>query len=241
MSCRYFVAEPISGSHAVLTEQEAHHLLHVMRLGEGDEVLLFDGSGAEFPARVEKTTRREVHLAVLARRAVDRELPLQVVLAVALPKGDRQKWLVEKAVELGVGRLIPLRCERSVAQPGKQTLRRLERTVIEASKQCGRNRLMQIADPVDWAALAAEPPDNCMRYLAHPGAPSGTELSLPAEKKSAQVAIGPEGGLSDEEIAIGIEHDWHLLSLGKRILRIETAAVAVAAHLSLLAESRRKV
>ncbi len=132
MSERYFVETPVSGDRAVLGGAEAHHLIHVMRLKEAARVTLFDGSGSEFSARVERLRRTEVELSILSRAAVDRELPLLLVLAVALPKGERQKWLVEKAVELGVGRLVPLVTGRAVARPTEPVLGRLRRTVVEA-------------------------------------------------------------------------------------------------------------
>jgi 16S rRNA (uracil1498-N3)-methyltransferase len=115
MADRYFSDRPIVDSLAVLAGAEAHHLIHVMRARPGTEIVLFDGSGAQFSARVERLRRAEVELAVLTRDEIDRELPRAVTLAVALPKGDRQRWLVEKATELGVARLVPLRTVRSGA------------------------------------------------------------------------------------------------------------------------------
>ncbi len=122
---RYFVESPIGGDVAVLAGPEAHHLIHVMRAKAGLRVVLFDGSGAEFTAVVEEVKHAEVRLSIVARQDANRELPVHVTLGVALPKGERQKWLVEKAVELGVGRLVPLRMRRSVAQPVEQALARL--------------------------------------------------------------------------------------------------------------------
>src|SRR5579885_1803665 len=108
MADRYFVAEPITGNSARLADEEAHHLAHVMRAKPGQEVVLFDGGGAEWRARVARVGRSEIELELLTRHEVDRELSCELTLGVALPKGDRQKWLVEKAVELGVRRLVPL-------------------------------------------------------------------------------------------------------------------------------------
>ncbi len=118
MSDRYFTDEPITGGSVVLAGAEAHHLIHVMRAAPGHRVTLFNGSGDEFPAVVERVGRAEVELTVLARESVNRELPFELTLGVALPKGERQRWLVEKAVELGVTRIVPLRTCRAVAQPG---------------------------------------------------------------------------------------------------------------------------
>ena len=150
MSKRYFVETPITTDRAMLRGPEAHHLIHVMRLkaAAAGHAVRRQRLRVLRPGRA--LGRTEVELGILSRDEVDRELPILLVLGVALPKGDRQKWLVEKAVELGVGRLVPLETARSVAQPTEQALERLRRTVIEASKQCGRNRLMEIASPQSW-------------------------------------------------------------------------------------------
>ena len=146
-------------------------------------MILFDGSGAEFLARVERVERSVVRLTIIERREVDRELPCDVTLGVALPKGERQRWLVEKATELGVSRLVPLVTTRGVAQPTVETLRRLGRAVVEASKQCGRNRLMQIEEPLGWSDFVQGARDKGqstrdgsarIRLFAHPG---GARLS----------------------------------------------------------------
>jgi 16S rRNA (uracil1498-N3)-methyltransferase len=237
MPDRYFVESPISADRAALTGAEAHHLLHVMRAKIGTQVTLFDGSGWEFEAFVERTGRSEVELAIRDRQEIDREAPIAVSLGVALPKGERQKWLVEKVVELGIARLVPLETNRCVAQPGENAQDRLRRAVIEASKQCGRNRLMEIAPPVSWSVFIAEGrPADC-RLVAHPanrpGAPSfrqfGAGLTTPM--RSVSLAIGPEGGFTEEEVAEATARQWQIVDLGPRILRVETAAVALAARI----------
>jgi 16S rRNA (uracil1498-N3)-methyltransferase len=233
MSQRFFSEKPITSHHVQLEASEAHHLLHVMRGKPGEHVVLFDGSGAEFTAQIESIGRREVSLVVLQRHAVDRELSTRVTLSVALPRGDRQEWLVEKAVELGVARLIPWQTQRGVASPGTQTVQRLMRTVIEASKQCGRNRLMQIARPIDMLQQLVAPSSD-LRLLAHtdPSIPAiadvWTQLS-PRISHGIEIGIGPEGGFTSDEIARAIEHGWMLVGLGPRTLRTESAAIAMAA------------
>ena len=236
MSDRYFAETPISGDRAVLDGAEAHHLIHVMRAAPGSEVVLFDGSGAEFPARVMKIQRGRVELAVVERREVDRELPVEVTLAVALPKGDRQRWLVEKAVELGVRRLVPLVTERSVVQPSAKSGERLRRTVIEASKQCGRNRLMEIAGAVSWADYASTSPEYAIRLLAHPVEdvrrklePGASPLGDLSSDKALVFAVGPEGGFAPKELELALTAGWQTVDLGPRILRVETAAILLAA------------
>ena len=102
MSNRYFSPQPITAERVTLDGPEAHHLLHVMRATVGERITLFDGSGAEFDAEIVKCNRADVEVQVHARREVDRELKFELVVGVSLPKGDRQKWLVEKLTELGV-------------------------------------------------------------------------------------------------------------------------------------------
>ena len=235
MSNRFFIETPITADSATLSGSEAHHLLHVMRAKPGDQVTLFDGTGSEFTATVARLGRSEVELTVDARHEISRELPTPLTLAVALPKGDRQKWLIEKATELGVTRLIPLITERGVAQPVDKAIERLKRSVIEASKQCGRNVLMQIDSPQRFADLAIRDPEqNLLRVIAHPGGMplSGIkQIQVHATNPSAGLlaAIGPEGGFTDEEITLSEAHHWHKVSLGPTILRIETAALTLAA------------
>jgi 16S rRNA (uracil1498-N3)-methyltransferase len=231
MAERFFVSEAIVGPRASLVGDEARHLAGVLRARVGDEVTLFDGRGAEFAARVEAVGKQTVELSILARRDISRELPVELTLAVALPKGDRQKWLVEKATELGVTRLVPLITERGVAQPVAAALARLARGVIEASKQCGRNRLMEIAPPCTLAELSAAASSDALRWLADPG---GAPLAGEAVKQGQPIvaAIGPEGGFTEAERAAAMTAGWRAVGLGPSILRIETAAMAVAAWVS---------
>jgi len=233
MSQRFFAQVSSDSDKALLAGSEAHHLLHVMRARPGDQVLLFDGSGQEWVAQVDMLGRSEVELRLLHCRTIDRELPLRCVLGVALPKGDRQAWLVEKALELGVTQLVPLDTERSVAQPRDKALERLRRSVIEASKQCGRNRLMEIAAARAWSDFVAPPPAGSVGCLADPGAsqPVGELLGklMASPPRELLVAVGPEGGLTPAETALAAAAGWQPVSLGPRILRIETAALALAA------------
>jgi 16S rRNA (uracil1498-N3)-methyltransferase len=228
MPDRYFSAEPLNAASVTLAGAEAHHLLHVLRAAPGARVVLFDGTGWEFDAEVTACRRATVELAIIERRTVDRELPQALTLGVPLPKGDRQRWLIEKAVELGVTRLVPLRTARTVAT-GEKGSEKLDRYVIEASKQCGRNRLMEIAASQSWEDWLAAPAD-ARRVIADP---TGRPLTATSElKQPTYAAVGPEGGFTNEELAAARAAGWDLASLGPRILRIETAALALAALLT---------
>ncbi len=233
MSHRFFVVSPILGPSVSLTGAEAHHVTQVMRGKVGDSLVLFDGSGAEFTGRIARLSRHAVELEALSRQEVNRELPRKLTLGVALPKGERQRWLIEKAVELGVFRVVPLQTARGVAQPLEHVLDRLRRTVVEASKQCGRNRLMEIASPQTLGEFLAAAPHAALRLLADPD-PSAVPvggLSVPDTCLTILAAVGPEGGFTDQELQAAA--GWQRINLGPRVLRIETAAIAVAAWLSL--------
>jgi 16S rRNA (uracil1498-N3)-methyltransferase len=232
VSDRYFTPEPITGERAVLSGAEAHHLIHVMRAEPGRRIELFDGSGRQWVAEVRRIARSEVELALLAEEPIDRESPADVTLAVALPKGDRQRWLVEKAVELGVRRLVPLETARGVARPGDTALERLRRCVIEASKQCGRNRLLEIGPPQPWAVLLAATADVPQRWMAYPG---GDRLPPLAPHDPVVLAVGPEGGFTADEVTAAVQAGWRLVDLGPRTLRVETAAILLAALVAVRA------
>jgi 16S rRNA (uracil1498-N3)-methyltransferase len=241
MSERFYSTTPIIADRATLEGPEAHHMLHVMRAAIRDQVTLFDNSGAEFPAVIENLARATVGLRIVERLEIDRELPFPLTLGVALPKGDRQKWLVEKLTELGVTTLVPLETARGVAQPTDSARERLERFVIEAAKQCGRNRLMRIAKPQAWdhwlsqvqAPIAGGPrPPEERRLLAHPSGGHLSNLDL-TDSLPTYLAIGPEGGLTDAEVAAAQSAGWQSVTLGPRILRVETAAVALVSAVVL--------
>ncbi len=235
MASRYFLEATPQHDVAILQGTEAHHLAHVMRAQVNDEVTLFDGSGWEYQATVTAIRRNEIQLRIVGRLEVSRESSRHVILAVALPKGDRQKWLVEKAVELGVGRLVPLETTRGVAQPNANAIERLRRAVIESAKQCGRNRLMEISPATKWQDfVAAAAASGLPRWVAHPTpAARGTSANLQQQldnsaARSGTLAVGPEGGFTDAEVERAKQSGFQTIDLGPRILRVETAALALA-------------
>ena len=151
---------------ATLEGNEAHHLLHVMRAQPGLELVAFDGQGGQFAAEVVNCKRSTVEISLGERQNIERELPFELTLAVPLPKGDRTRWLLEKSVELGVTRVVPLKTTRSIGKSDVNA--KLTRYIIEASKQCGRNRLMKITDIATWQEFRTGAKDST-RLLAHPG------------------------------------------------------------------------
>ena len=227
MSDRFFLASPPADGRCELVGDEARHLVRVLRARVGDAVEVFDGCGRAWPARVTTIGRDRVGLEVGPPQEAA-AAPALLTLAVALPKGDRQKWLVEKLTELGCARLVPLVTTRGVAEATPGALDRLSRGVVEACKQCGRNTLMEIAPPQTVAAVLGGLDATTLGIVADPaGRPAGSLVGSHAGPMLA--LVGPEGGFTTGEIAAAEAAGCHRLVLAPHILRIETAAVAVAA------------
>lgn len=230
-SPRFLVPElPTTGTVA-LPAAESQHCVSVLRLPVGAKLVLFDGQGGEALGTLAEANKRGCQVAIQRRTDTDRELPGRLELLVALPKGDRQKQMIDGLTQLGVARLAPLQTQRGVAQPTANALERLSRMVAEASKQCGRNRLMEIGPAVSVASLVqSDAPERVVSLVAHP---YGDAHSDQAPKLSAtgdcRVAIGPEGGFTDAEVESLLSHGWQTIRLGPRILRVEIAAIAIAA------------
>jgi 16S rRNA (uracil1498-N3)-methyltransferase len=228
MAERFYTNSPLAPGLVTLEGPEAHHLATVCRLGPGDPVCLFNGDGREYPAEVISASRRDVSLNVRSVECPARELGFRLEVAAPLPKGDRGQFLVEKLTELGVTHFTPLRTKRSVVHPSDAKREKLQRYVIEASKQCGRNVLMEVGTMADWATYTTRADLPPTRLMAHPG---GGEFRLLADWRDRVVAVGPEGGFTDEEEDQAQPHGWQVIGLGPRILRIETAAIVYAARM----------
>ncbi len=224
---RFYLPALADGATAELVGPEAHHLHNVLRLKPGTEIELFDGQGTEATARIESATKQRAVLSILSRNPATTELSAPLILATAVPKGDRFRWLVEKATELGVTQLVPLQTQHSVVDPRAAKLDKMRAAVIAASKQCRRARLMQITPPQTWEQFVSELPQPTRLLVAHPGGePWRGELIAAGE--ATAVGIGPEGGFSDAEIELAKSRAIPV-DLGPRILRIETAALALIA------------
>jgi 16S rRNA (uracil1498-N3)-methyltransferase len=228
MSDRFYTPKPLTLGEFVLDGPEAHHLATVRRMAVGDRVTLFNGDGREYPAEVLSVGKKSVGLLVLSVEERDRENPFPLVIASALPKGDRADFLIEKLTELGVSRFIPLITERSVVTPREAKVEKFTRHVIEASKQCGRNRLMEMDSPRRFSELLVSGDLPASRWILHPG--SGTEPATAIPPEGVCVAVGPEGGFTVAEVEAAGQAGWQSWSFGTRILRIETAALAAAAR-----------
>jgi len=210
---------------------EAHHLMHVLRIAAGEMVEVFDGRGWVASAEVVTVRKRDVELRVVTAR---REMPpaREVILGTAVPKGDRFDWLIEKATELGVTRIVPLVTSRSSVDPRDSKLDKLRQTVITACKQCGRNHLLELSPVTAWVDFVRSEFPNRAAFVAHPSSgarPLSPGVSTLDHQPSTVFAIGPEGGFTKEEIELAVAAGAMPISLGPLVLRIETAAIALAA------------
>jgi 16S rRNA (uracil1498-N3)-methyltransferase len=232
MSERFYVNLPLTTGPFLLDGPEAHHLATVCRLRPGAEVCLFNGDGREYPARVTQVAKRAIALEVERIDEPQRELPFTLEVAAPLPKGDRAQFMLEKLTELGVTQFVPLHCHYSNTHPRESKRDKLERYVIEASKQCGRNVLMGVGDMVEWAAYCQQDTADEVRIMAHPDQAASLNSVIRAAP-TVRIAVGPEGGFTDEEVALASAHGWRPVSLGPRILRVETAALVLASALTV--------
>ena len=232
---RFHLDAPLrAGGVCTLSEDAAHHLVHVLRLREGDDVTLFNGRGGEFAARIASMQRLRVSIDLLQHRAIERESPLRITLVQGVSAGERMDSTVRKAVELGVAEVQPVLAARSVARPkGDRAENRRshwQKIVISACEQCGRNRVPEVQALV---SLDDYRPGSGTKILLSPASQRPLSKLTGAESQII-LAAGPEAGFTEEEEARLVETGFVPASLGPRILRTETAAVAALAALNAL-------
>lgn len=239
MSIPRFLSADVTSDIVQLTGDEAHHLARVRRVKAGEAVVLFDGEGHEADAVVSAIDRQGVRLEVSRRRSIPPLRP-EIHLAVCLPKGPRQEWLIEKAAELGATSVRPLLAARTVVMPDNWPAKRAKwrRICVESAKQCGSAWLPAIGDPVDLPALLAEAAGReGITWMCHPS-PESAAPRLDEGIGQVTAIIGPEGGFDDAEAALAVRHGARLISLGSQLLRVETAALACLAVARILAATK---
>jgi 16S rRNA (uracil1498-N3)-methyltransferase len=243
----YVDCELHPGRQLLLPPEPSAHLTRVLRLPAGAAVTLFNDRGGEYDARLTGAERSRVRLEIGAHHAIERESPLALTLFQGIARGERMDLIVQKATELGVRRIVPLRCEFSVVRldAGKREQRRAHwrAVAIAACEQCGRNRLPQVDPPLDLAAacaaLAAEDSeDGKLRLMLQPGAGQSL-VALANGVRGAVLLVGPEGGFSESEERVAQQAGFQGCGLGPRVLRTETAPLAALAALQALAGDLR--
>ena len=235
----YVDAELIPQTSLDLPDDAAHHAARVLRLREGDPVLLFDGRGSEYEAQLSMPGRGKVVAGIGARRDVDRESPLAVTLVQAVSSGEKMDFTIQKAIELGVAAIQPVLTMKSVVRLSvereEKKLAHWRRVAIAACEQCGRNRVPVVRKAMALAAYCGAPDQAALRLLLSPEGKTGLRELRQQIGKDVVIAAGPEAGLSDEEEQLLQRAGFVPVRLGRRILRTETAALAALAALNALA------
>lgn len=234
---RFYCPGPLAGGQSLELPPGAARHVQVLRLQPGAAITLFNGEGGEFDAVVERMGRSDVQVQVVRHHAIEREAPREIHLAVGMPANERMDWLVEKAAELGAASIQPLVAERSVLKlSGERAAKKRahwQGVAIAACEQCGRNRVPVLHEPGDmarWLAAASGPGQRLMLSLAAEARPLAQAA---AEDAPVIVLSGPEGGLSAQEERAALAAGFQAVSLGSRVLRAETAPLALLAALTL--------
>ena len=230
----YLAPQDIRGGEGVLRGKEAHHAVRVMRMKVGERLTLFDGEGHEYRGRIREILKEEVAISLEERVAEDFK-GVSVTVACALPKRLRMESIIEKLTELGVEAILPFSTERAVPRVRQEEqakkISRFQRIAAEAAKQCGVSRLPEISKFFSFSeTLALASTYDLALFLV----PEGPPLRKFLEGKTARrivVAVGPEGGWSPRELEEAQKAGWARVSLGKPILKVDTASLAAVALL----------
>ncbi|MCE5322078.1 16S rRNA (uracil(1498)-N(3))-methyltransferase [bacterium] len=232
---RRFLIDPnqINGSDAVITGETARQITKVLRLREGDMICLLDGLGNEHSALISSITKEQVSTRIITTNSCDREPRLRLTLAICLPKGDRLDFIVQKCAELGISRYIIVNSERVVTRLDESKtadrLARWRKIASEAVEQCGGARIPELTGIVDFAELPDEIKKYDLALIAWEEEQSvgiKSALRKNAGAESVMLIVGPEGGLIESEVASAKSAGAVCVSLGRRVLRTETAAIA---------------
>jgi 16S rRNA (uracil1498-N3)-methyltransferase len=224
-----------------LPDALAHHAVRVLRLRDGDDMVLFDGQGGQYPATL-TIDGKSAWAALGEHQPREAELAGAITLVQGLPSGDKMDWVVEKAVELGAARVTPIAAQRSVLQlSGPRLEKRVahwSRIAQAAAEQCGRNRLMPVDAPLGLREWLMQPTAG-LRLLCHPEAAGTLADVLKQESERApleniSLLVGPEGGWSEAELALAAQHGVQSVRYGPRVLRTETAGLALIAAVTAL-------
>jgi 16S rRNA (uracil1498-N3)-methyltransferase len=236
---RIYVPQPLrAGREIELPVQAGEHIARVLRLDRGHPLRLFNGDGGEYSGELASLAKRAVTARVLEAAPVpDRESPLRITLGQGVARGEKMDWILQKATELGVARIVPLVTDRTEvkldAERAERRVSHWEAVIASACEQCGRNRLPRIGEPMrlaDWAA-ALDDAAGVRLALDPQGDVDVRTLSI---ERAATLAVGPEGGFSEHDLATLAQAGFVGLRLGPRILRTETAGLAALAALQAL-------
>lgn len=235
---RSHVDQPLEvGQRVTLPEDSGAHLLRVLRLGPGDAVTLFNGDGFDYSARLLTAAKRGAEAQIIGRESVPRESPLRITLVQGVARGEKMDLVLQKATELGVEAFTPVITERTEvkldAERAGKRMAHWRGVVAAACEQSGRAVLPRLAEPAPLSIYAGlETAD--IKLVLDPGGDTGLAALQPAAGQSIALVVGPEGGLSERDLATLRAAGFRGLRLGPRILRTETAGLAAVAALQAL-------
>lgn len=235
---RFYLPVPLSApARLALPAPAAHHAARVLRLQVGDALIVFNGNGGEYAARIVAMGKQDVTIEIERHDPIERESPLQVILVQALSAAERMDFTIQKAVELGVAQIVPVESERCVVRlHGERAAKRVQhwqQIAVSACEQCGRNRVPEIKPIATLSAWLASPAPDRERWVLLPEANTSLR-DMPRPGKPLEVLVGPEGGFSDAEAEAAQRAQHQAVRLGPRILRTETVAPAMLAAMQVL-------
>lgn len=233
---RIYHPEPVTvGQQMALSDDAANHVGRVLRMGIGQAIQLFDGSNQVFDADIVQADKKSVRVTVLKGEVDDRESPLHIHLGQVMSRGEKMEFTIQKSIELGVSLITPLFSERCGvkldAERLNKKIQQWQKIAIAACEQCGRNRIPEIRPAMDLEQWCAEQ-DDALKLNLHPRA-SASINTLPQPVERVRLLIGPEGGLSAEEIAMTTRYQFTDILLGPRVLRTETTALTAITALQV--------
>nr|WP_318383020.1 16S rRNA (uracil(1498)-N(3))-methyltransferase [uncultured Enterobacter sp.] len=223
------------GQDVALCDDAANHVGRVLRMSAGQPLQLFDGSNQVFDAEIIRADKKSVVVNVRAGETDDRESPLHIHLGQVMSRGEKMEFTIQKSIELGVSLITPLFSERCGvkldAERLNKKIQQWQKIAIAACEQCGRNRIPEIRPAMDLEAWCAEPDDG-LKLNLHPRA-SASINTLPLPVERVRLLIGPEGGLTADEIAMTARYQFTDILLGPRVLRTETTALTAITALQV--------
>ena len=225
-----FFTETIDENKGIITGDDAKHIAKVLRMKAGEKLVACDCQGKDYDCVISEVSDKQVELTVEKVYASETEPTVHVTLYQAMPKSDKMELIIQKAVELGVSAIVPVQTKRCVSRPDAKSmakkLERYNRIALEAAKQCGRGRIPQVLPMLDYREALTEMKKDERAFLFYENSTSSFRKELEQAVSSVSIMVGAEGGFEEDEVNRALEQGVASLSLGKRILRCETAPLA---------------
>jgi len=224
-----FFTKDITGDHAVIENDDARHIAKSLRMRASDAITLCDGEGFDYYGEIVLIENERVEVRIHEKKQSPGEPSVKITLYQALPKSDKLDFIVQKAVELGACEIVPVLTSRCISRPDAKSMakkiQRLNRTALEAAKQCGRGIIPEVAPLMEFREAIESMKRSALPILCYEGASAPLSEALHPQATDIALMIGSEGGFSSEEARLAEELGVRAVSLGKRILRCETAPI----------------